>query len=102
MLRQPFNRIRAPALLLAILFVATLPVSSASTLSSDNPEQHPNSDQNSQSADQFKWDGHYWWDNENHWRWEGCYQWEDGQHWKWDGQRWWNGKKWWDGSKWRD
>ena len=102
MLRQPFNRIMLPAILLTVLFIASLSVSSVSALSSDNPEDHPNGDPNSQGGDQFKWDGHYWWDNENHWRWDGCYQWEDGQHWKWDGHCWWKGKKWWDGSKWRD
>lgn len=102
MLRQPFNRIRVPTILLAVLFVATLTASSAGALSSDTPEDHPGGDPSSQGADQFKWDGHYWWDNENHWRWDGCYWWDDGHCWKWDGQRWWKGKQWWDGSKWQN
>lgn len=90
-----------PTILLAVFFVATLTVSSAGALSSGKPEEHPKSAPNDQGANQFKWDGHYWWDNENHWRWDGCYWWDDGHCWKWDGQRWWKGKQWWDGSSWR-
>jgi hypothetical protein len=103
MLKQPFYRIKKmPAILLAVFFVATLTVSSAGALSSDSPEDHPKGDPNDQGANQFRWNGHYWWDNENHWRWDGYYLWDDGHHWKWDGHRWWKGKQWWDGNNWRN
>lgn len=101
MLKQPYYSIkRMTTFLLAAFFVATLTVSSTNAFSSDNSEDNPG-DFNNQGADQFKWGGHYWWDNEDHWRWDGYYWWENGQCWKWDGQRWWNGKQWWDGSKWQ-
>jgi hypothetical protein len=103
MLKQPPNEIkRVPTILLAVFVVATLTVSSAYALSSDSLDDHPKEDKNDQSANQFRWDGHYWWDNENHWRWDGYYWWDNENHWKWDGHRWWKGKQWWDGRSWRN